>query len=402
MPSNKFISKTSSRIKESPTLAVTAKANYLKSQGIDIVGLAAGEPDFDTPNFIKDAAKKAIDEGKTKYTAVGGIPSLKKAIVNKFKRDNDLSYTEKEIVVGVGGKQCIFNLCLAVLNSDDEVIIPSPYWVSYEDIALVADAKPIIIQTSFQDKFKITVTQLEQSITNKTKLIFLNSPSNPTGSVYSKSELEAIANVLLKHPNILVASDDIYEHINLNGNPFYNILMVEPKLKDRCVILNGVSKAYSMTGWRIGYAAGPEEIILAMTNLQSQSTSNPCSISQAAAEAALNGDQDCIKVMTAEFKKRHDFILTELNKINGLKCVSADGAFYVFPYAYDAIQKLFQQKLIKEPTDIALCEYFIEKANVAVVPGSAFGAPNYFRISFATSLENLKKAVDRIKFALSK
>lgn len=383
-------------------MAVTAKANYLKSQGIDIVGLAAGEPDFDTPNFIKDAAKKAIDEGKTKYTAVGGIPSLKKAIVNKFKRDNDLSYTEKEIVVGVGGKQCIFNLCLAVLNSDDEVIIPSPYWVSYEDIALVADAKPIIIQTSFQDKFKITVTQLEQSITNKTKLIFLNSPSNPTGSVYSKSELEAIANVLLKHPNILVASDDIYEHINLNGNPFYNILMVEPKLKDRCVILNGVSKAYSMTGWRIGYAAGPEEIILAMTNLQSQSTSNPCSISQAAAEAALNGDQDCIKVMTAEFKKRHDFILTELNKINGLKCVSADGAFYVFPYAYDAIQKLFQQKLIKEPTDIALCEYFIEKANVAVVPGSAFGAPNYFRISFATSLENLKKAVDRIKFALSK
>ena len=302
----------------------------------------------------------------------------------------------------MGGKQCIFNLCLAVLNSDDEVIIPSPYWVSYEDIALVADAKPIIIQTSFQDKFKITVTQLEQSITNKTKLIFLNSPSNPTGSVYSKSELEAIANVLLKHPNILVASDDIYEHINLNGNPFYNILMVEPKLKDRCVILNGVSKAYSMTGWRIGYAAGPEEIILAMTNLQSQSTSNPCSISQAAAEAALNGDQDCIKVMTAEFKKRHDYILTELNKINGLKCVSADGAFYVFPYAYDAIQKLFQQKLIKEPTDIALCEYFIEKANVAVVPGSAFGAPNYFRISFATSLENLKKAVDRIKFALSK
>jgi aspartate aminotransferase len=402
LSSAKYLSKTSSRIKESPTLAVTAKANYLKSQGIDIVGLAAGEPDFDTPDFIKDAAKKAIDEGKTKYTAVGGIPSLKRAIINKFQRDNGLNYTEKEIVVGVGGKQCIFNLCLAILNPDDEVIVPSPYWVSYEDIALVANAKPIIIQTTIEDKFKITASQLEQSITNKTKLVFLNSPSNPTGSVYSKAELEAIANVLLKYPNILVASDDIYEHINLNGSPFHNILMVEPKLKDRCVILNGVSKAYSMTGWRIGYAAGPEAIIQAMTNLQSQSTSNPCSISQAAAEAALAGDQNCIKLMTAEFKKRHDFILQALNDINGLECLSADGAFYVFPYAYDAIQNLFQKKLIKEPTDIALCEYFIEEANVAVVPGSAFGAPDYFRISFATSLENLRKAVDRIKAVLDK
>jgi aspartate aminotransferase len=400
LSSSKFLSHAVNRIKESPTLAVTAKASQLRSQGVDIIGLAAGEPDFDTPDFIKQAAIEAINSGRTKYTPVGGIPSLKQAIVEKFKFDNQLIYTIEEVVVGVGGKQCIFNLCLSILNSGDEVIIPSPYWVSYEDITLLTDAKAVTIESTIEEKFKISAEKLEEKITNKTKLIFLNSPSNPTGSVYSESELKDIANLLKKYPNIIIATDDIYEHINLSGKPFHNILMVDPSLKERCVVLNGVSKAYSMTGWRIGYAAGPKEIIKAMTKLQSQSTSNPCSISQAAAEAALRGSHDCVTDMVREFRVRHDYVMKHINEIVGLQCIPAEGAFYAFPYAQDAIDLLHKNKYINEPTDIALCEYLIDKANVAVVPGSAFGASGYFRLSFATSLENLKEAIKRIKNAI--
>jgi len=400
LSTDQILSQAVQRIKESPTLAVTAKASLLKSQGIDIIGLAAGEPDFDTPEFIKQGAIKAIEAGKTKYTPVGGIPSLKDAIVNKFKNDNGLNYQSNQIVVGVGGKQCIFNLCLSILDADDEVIIPAPYWVSYEDIAVLTGAKTVTIQTSIEDNFKITANQLENAINKNTKLVFLNSPSNPTGSVYSKEELIKIADVLKKHPKIIIASDDIYEHISLNNKPFNNIVMVDASLLDRTIVLNGVSKAYSMTGWRIGYAAGPAEIIKAMTKLQSQSTSNPCSISQAAAETALRGSHKCIHIMVKEFKLRHEFVISAINNIQGLNCIPADGAFYAFAYAQEAIQNLFSKQIINEENDLALCEYLLEKANVAVVPGSAFGAEGYFRLSFATSMDNLVEAISRIKKAI--
>tara|TARA_B100000035_G_scaffold315448_1_gene336326 strand:- start:14257 stop:15465 length:1209 start_codon:yes stop_codon:yes gene_type:complete len=388
------------RIKESPTLAVTAKASLLKSQGIDIIGLAAGEPDFDTPDFIKQGAIQAINDGKTKYTPVGGIPSLKNAIVDKFKNDNSLDYKSEEIVVGVGGKQCIFNLCLSVLDAGDEVVIPAPYWVSYEDIAVLTGAEAKIISTTIEGNFKITAEQLDTALTEKTKLVFLNSPSNPTGSVYTKKELLQLATVLHKYPNVIIASDDIYEHINLNDQDFNNIVMVDPSLKDRSVILNGVSKAYSMTGWRIGYAAGPTKIIKAMTKLQSQSTSNPSSISQAAAETALRGNNECIAEMVKEFKLRHTYVVENINSIKGLSCIPAEGAFYAFPYAQNAIDRLFKANVISKNNDIGLCEYFLDKANVAVVPGSAFGAEGYFRLSFATSMENLIEAISRIKKAV--
>ncbi|MDA0670248.1 MAG: pyridoxal phosphate-dependent aminotransferase [Proteobacteria bacterium] len=400
MSTDQILSQAVQRIKESPTLAVTAKASLLKSQGIDIISLAAGEPDFDTPEFIKQGAIKAIEDGKTKYTPVGGILSLKEAIAIKFKNDNGLNYKADQIVVGVGGKQCIFNLCLSILDEDDEVIIPAPYWVSYEDIAVLTGAKTVIIQASIEDNFKITAMQLEQAINKNTKLVFLNSPSNPTGSVYSKSELVQIAEVLKKHPKIIIASDDIYEHISLNDKPFSNIVMVEPSLLDRTVVVNGVSKAYSMTGWRIGYAAGPTKIIKAMTKLQSQSTSNPCSISQAAAETALRGSHECIQIMVKEFKLRHEFVISAINNIQGLNCIPADGAFYSFAYAREAIQNLFSKQIIDQENDLALCEYLLEKANVAVVPGSAFGAEGYFRLSFATSMDNLVEALSRIKKAI--
>jgi aspartate aminotransferase len=397
---NITLSSAVQRIKESPTLAVTAKASLLKSQGIDIIGLAAGEPDFDTPEFIKQGAIQAINDGKTKYTPVGGIPSLKNAIVDKFKNDNGLDYKAEEIVVGVGGKQCIFNLCLSVLDAGDEVVIPAPYWVSYEDIAVLTGAEAKIISTTIEDNFKITAEQLDTALTEKTKLVFLNSPSNPTGSVYTKEELVQLATVLHKYPNVIIASDDIYEHINLNDQVFNNIVMVDPSLKDRSVILNGVSKAYSMTGWRIGYAAGPTKIIKAMTKLQSQSTSNPSSISQAAAETALRGNNECIAEMVKEFKLRHTYVVENINSINGLSCIPAEGAFYAFPYAQDAIDRLFKANVISKNNDIGLCEYLLEKANVAVVPGSAFGAEGYFRLSFATSMENLVEAISRIKKAV--
>ena len=387
-------------IKESPTLAITAKAARYKADGRPIIGLAAGEPDFDTPQHIKDAAKAAIDAGYTKYTPVSGIPSLKKAIVAKFKTENGFDYAVNEVIVGVGGKQTIFNLCLAVLNKGDEVIIPAPYWVSYADIAMVAEAKPIIIKCGIEQGFKLQPAQLEAAITPQTKLVMFNSPSNPTGAVYSLEELKALGEVLLKHPSVIVATDDMYEHVNLTGDKFYNILNATPALKDRCIVLNGVSKAYSMTGWRIGYAAGPAYIIKAMEILQSQSTSNPTSISQYAAEAALSGNQDCIKPMVAAFKERHQYVVDRFNSMAGLSCLMAGGAFYAFPDARKAIESLHKAGKIAAPTDMALAEYLLESFDVAIVPGSAFGAEGYFRISFATSMENLHNALDRIERAL--
>jgi len=388
------------RIKESPTLAITAKAAKLKSEGKDIIGLAAGEPDFDTPDFIKDAAIKAIKSGLTKYTPVPGLASLRKAVIKKFKRDNNLNYEMNEIIVGVGGKQCIFNFFLALLNPGDEVIIPTPYWVSYTDIVELTSGSPVLINCGIEQSFKMTPQQLESSINKKTKIVVLNSPSNPTGSVYSKNELQALSKILLKYPNIYILTDDIYEHIRLDDQPFHNIVMVEPNLKNRCIIINGVSKAYSMTGWRIGFAAGPQKIISAMSILQSQSTSNPTSISQAAAQEAILGDQSCINPMLDAFKERHTFVVNAFNNIEGLNCIDAQGAFYSFPYAKNAIEKLYKLGKIKKNNDIAFSEYLLDKKGIAVVPGSAFGAEGYFRISFATSMDNLKKALSRIKEAI--
>ena len=388
-------------IKESPTLAITAKAAKYKAEGRPIIGLAAGEPDFDTPQHIKDAAIAAINAGYTKYTPVSGIPALKQAIVNKFKTENGFDYALNEVIVGVGGKQTIFNLCLAVLNKGDEMVIPAPYWVSYADIALVAEAVPVIINCGIEQGFKLLPAQLEAAITPKTKLVMFNSPSNPTGAVYSLNELKALGEVLLKHPHVLVATDDMYEHVNLTGDKFYNILNATPALKARCIVLNGVSKAYSMTGWRIGYAAGPAYIIKAMEILQSQSTSNATSISQHAAVAALSGSQDCIKPMVTAFKERHKYVVDRFNVMPGLSCLMAGGAFYAFPDARDAIAALYKSGKIKAATDMALAEYLLEKFDVAVVPGSAFGAEGYFRISFATSMDNLRVALDRIENALN-
>ncbi len=388
-------------IKPSPTLAVTARAAALKATGRDIIGLGAGEPDFDTPQHIKDAAIAAINAGFTKYTAVDGTPSLKQAIIAKFKRDNGLSYTPKQILVSCGGKQSFFNLVQAVINPGDEVIIPAPYWVSYPDIVILADGKPVIVEAGIAQDFKITPAQLLAAITPRTKLVVINSPSNPTGAVYTGAELAALGEVLRQHPQVLIASDDMYEHIRLDDAPFVNILNVCPDLYDRTLVLNGVSKAYSMTGWRIGYAAGPENIMRAMTNVQSQSTSNPTSISQVAAEAALNGDQGCIIPMLDAFKQRHRFVVDGLNKIPGFKCVDSGGAFYAFPDVRDAIMNLLARDIIDAPTDIAFSEYLLESADIAVVPGSAFGAEGYIRLSFATSRANLEKALVRIAAALA-
>lgn len=388
-------------IKPSPTLAVTARAAALKASGRDIVGLGAGEPDFDTPQHIKDAAIAAINGGFTKYTAVDGTPGLKQAIIAKFKRDNGLDYGPRQILVSCGGKQSFFNLVQAVVDPGDEVIIPAPFWVSYPDIVILADGKPVIVEAGIEQGFKITPAQLEAAITPKTRLFVINSPSNPTGAVYTKDELTALGEVLRKHPQVLIASDDMYEHIRLDGVPFVNILNVCPDLYDRTLVLNGVSKAYSMTGWRIGYAAGPEAILRAMTNVQSQSTSNPTSISQVAAEAALNGDQGCMAPMLDAFKSRHRYVVDALNAIPGFKCVDSGGAFYAFPDVRPAIQNLLNRDVIEQGTDIALSEYLLESADVAVVPGSAFGAEGYIRLSFATSQANLEKALKRIAQAMA-
>jgi aspartate aminotransferase len=390
------LSKRVQTIKPSPTLAVTARAARLKSEGKDIIGLGAGEPDFDTPQHIKDAAIHAINRGFTKYTAVGGTPSLKSAIINKFKKDNDFDYNAKQILVSCGGKQSFFNLALAVLNPGDEVIIPSPYWVSYPDIVLIAEGKPITIETGIEQSFKITAAQLERAITPKTRMFVINSPSNPSGSVYALEELKALGKVLRKHPQILIATDDMYEHILLTGGKFVNILNACPDLYPRTMVLNGVSKAYAMTGWRIGYCGGPEHIITAMENIQSQSTSNPTSISQVAAETALNGDQLCIEPMLMAFKERNLFITEALNAIPGVRCLLSEGAFYTFADTRQAIETLHTRKVLKYQNDISFSEYLLEQGGVAVVPGSAFGNEGYIRLSFATSMENLEKALERI------
>ena len=395
------LSKRVQTIKPSPTLAVTARAARLKSEGKDIIGLGAGEPDFDTPQHIKDAAIHAINRGFTKYTAVGGTSSLKSAIINKFKKDNDFDYTAKQILVSCGGKQSFFNLALAVLNPGDEVIIPTPYWVSYPDIVLIAEGKPITIETGIEQNFKITAAQLERAITSKTRMFVINSPSNPSGSVYALEELKALGEVLRKHPQILIATDDMYEHILLTGGKFVNILNACPDLYPRTMVLNGVSKAYAMTGWRIGYCGGPEHIITAMENIQSQSTSNPTSISQVAAETALNGDQLCIEPMLTAFKERNLFITEALNAIPGVRCLLSEGAFYTFADTRQAIETLHSRKDLKYQNDISFSEYLLEQVGVAVVPGSAFGNEGYIRLSFATSMENLKKALERIAKSLS-
>jgi aspartate aminotransferase len=388
-------------IKPSPTLAVTARAAALKAQGRDIIGLGAGEPDFDTPDHIKAAAIDAINRGFTKYTAVDGTPGLKAAIIAKFKRDNGLDYTPRQILVSCGGKQSFFNLVQAVVDPGDEVIIPAPYWVSYPDIVLLADGRPVIVEAGIEQGFKITPAQLDAAITPKTRLFVINSPSNPSGAVYTSAELAALGEVLRRHPRVLIATDDMYEHIRLTDAPFVNILNACPDLYDRTLVLNGVSKAYAMTGWRIGYCGGPEAIVRAMTNVQSQSTSNPTSISQVAAEAALNGDQDCIVPMVEAFKRRHRLIVDGLNRIPGFRCLDSGGAFYAFADVRDAIRRLLTHDVIEQGTDVAFAEYLLESADVAVVPGSAFGAEGYIRLSFATSDSNLEKALARIGAAVS-
>ncbi|EKE79899.1 pyridoxal phosphate-dependent aminotransferase [Idiomarina xiamenensis] len=378
-------------IQPSPTLAVTQKAAELRAAGHDIIGLGVGEPDFDTPEFIKTAAKQAIDAGKTKYTAVDGINELKQAVINKFQRDNGLTFDAKQIIISAGGKHSIFNLLTAWLDAGDEVVIPAPYWVSYPDMVKLVGAKPVIVSAGIEQRFKISAEQLEQAITPRTKLLFLNSPSNPSGTAYTADELKALAEVLRRHPQVLVASDDMYEHILWQPNSFANLAMVAPDLLERIVILSGVSKAYAMTGWRIGYAAGPTALIKAMVKVQSQSTSNPCSISQYAAAAALEGDQSCIDEMLQAFKQRHDYLVEALNAIDGVACIAGDGTFYTFADIRSLIKKA------DASDDIALCERLLTDAKVALVPGSAFGAPGYCRLSFATDLETLKQAVARIK-----
>ena len=389
-----IISDSLKRIKPSPTIAVTQKARELKASGKDVIGLGAGEPDFDTPNNIKEAAIKAIKDGDTKYTAVDGTQILKEAIVNKFKRENNLDYTTDQITVGAGGKHVIYNLMMATLNKGDEVLIPAPYWVSYPDIVLLAGATPVAVECSEEQDFKITAKDLESKITNNTKWLIINSPSNPTGSTYSEQEIKNLSQVLKRNPHVNILSDDIYEHITYGNFKFFTIAQI-PELKNRVVTMNGVSKSYAMTGWRIGYAAGPKEIIKAISKIQSQSTTNPSSISQAAAVEALNGNQDFISIRAKAFEERRDFVVNTLNSINGIKCLKPDGAFYVFPSCKNLIgKKDINGKKIENDTDFV--QSLLENNGVAVVQGSAFGLEGYFRISYATSMENLKKALKKI------
>lgn len=379
------------RIKPSPTLAVTAKANQLRSQGIDIINLAAGEPDFDTPDHIKQAANQAIADGDTKYTPVGGTQALKTAIIDKFTRDSGVQYQADEILVSCGGKQSFYNLCQAIIEQDDEVVIPAPYWVSYPDMVLLANGIPVFVTADHTQNFKISAAQLESVITPRTKMVVINSPSNPSGACYSAEELKALAEVLLRYPHIIIATDDMYEHILFKQQSFSNILMVCPDLKPRTLLLNGVSKAYSMTGWRIGYAAGPRNIMDAMKKIQSQSTSNPCSISQAAAAQALSGDQSCVMEMRDSFEQRHDFIVAELNAIKGISCAQSEGTFYCFANIQQAIENTAGVS-----NDVEFATYLLEQCGIAIVPGSAFGLPGYMRISFATSLQELTDAAHRL------
>lgn len=393
---NLTLAKRIQRVKPSPTLAVTARVAELRAAGKNIIGLGAGEPDFDTPDHIKAAAIQAIKDGFTRYTAVDGTPTLKRAIIAKFKHDNGLEYTADQILVSCGGKQSFYNLCQAMLNAGDEVIIPAPYWVSYPDMVLLAEGEPVIVPTGVDSRFKISPEQLEAAITPKTRLFVINSPSNPTGVAYTRAELGALGEVLRQHPQVLIATDDMYEHILWSEEPFSNILNACPDLYDRTIVLNGVSKVYAMTGWRIGYAGGPADLIKAMKKVQSQSTSNPASISQVAAQTALEGDQSCIEPMIKAFRERHDYVVDALNRIPGVVCLPADGTFYCFPHVQTVINRLDQVS-----DDIELAEYLLDKAGVALVPGSAFGAPGYVRISFATSMDILKDALTRLTDALT-
>ena len=389
---NSHLSNRVKAVKPSPTLAVTNRAAEMRAAGKDVVGLGAGEPDFDTPDHIKAAAIKAINDGFTKYTAVDGTPGLKKAIIDKFKRDNGFDYAPDQILVSCGGKQSFYNLAQAVLDPGDEVIIPAPYWVSYPDMSILAGGVPVLVSAGAGQHFKISAQQLAAAITDKTKLFVINSPSNPTGMAYSAEELAALGEVLREHPRVLIATDDMYEHILWPGNQFVNILNVCPDLKERTLVLNGVSKAYSMTGWRIGYAGGPVDIIKAMKKIQSQSTSNPTSISQVAAQAALEGPQDCIGEMLSAFKQRHDYVVERLNGMDGIECLPSDGTFYCFPNVEGALKRLSGVK-----NDLEFAEYLITEGGVALVPGTAFGMSGHVRISIATSMQNLEKALDRIE-----
>jgi aspartate aminotransferase len=377
-------------VKPSPTLAVAAKAERMRAQGFDVIGLGTGEPDFDTPDHIKQAAIEAIQAGFTKYTAVDGIVELKQAVINKFKRDNGLDYQLNQILVSVGGKQSIYNLCQAFINDGDEAIIPAPYWVSYPDIVLLAGGVPIIIPTTPALRYKITAEQLEAAITPRTKLFFINSPSNPSGIAYTLLELQALSVVLQRHPHVLIATDDMYEHV-LWSKPFANILNACPELYDRTIVLNGVSKAYAMTGWRIGYAGGPVALIGAMKTVQSQSTSNPCSIAQKAAVAALNGSNDSVNTMVKAFHERHDYIVERLNAIDGIDVIPADGTFYSFP----CVQRIIERRGFAN--DIEFADRLLQDVGVALVPGSAFGNEGCIRLSFATSMDVLRDAMDRLE-----
>lgn len=382
-------------VKPSATLAITARAAALRAEGQDVIGLGVGEPDFDTPEHIKAAAIRAIESGFTKYTAVDGTPDLKRAVIAKFQRENGLDYAPNQILVSCGGKQSFFNLAQALLDPGDEVVIPAPYWVSYPDMVLLAGGAPVFVQAGAAQAFKITPAQLKGAMNEKTRLVVINSPSNPTGMAYSREELEALGEVLRDFPKVIIATDDMYEHIRWSSAPFVNILNACPDLAPRTLVLNGVSKAYSMTGWRIGYAAGPAHIIKAMNTIQSQSTSNPTSISQVAAQVALEGPQDCIGVMLKAFMERHDFVVERLNRIPGIECLPTDGTFYVFPKVQTLIEGLDGVN-----NDLELGEFLIEKAGVAVVPGSAFGLGGYLRLSIATSRETLERALDRIEQAV--
>jgi aspartate aminotransferase len=383
------------RVKPSPTGAVLALATELRARGRDIISLGTGEPDFDTPNHIRQAAVDAIAAGKTRYTPIDGTAELKAAIQRKFARENGLDYDRSQIIVTAGGKQALFNLCLALLGPGDEAIIPAPYWVSYPDMVLLAEAEPVIIETGIAADFKVTPSQLEAALSERTRLVMLNSPGNPTGASYSRSELQALGAVLEAYPDVVVVADDIYEHIYWGNEPFVTFAEACPALFGRTVTTNGVSKAYAMTGWRIGYAAGPEELISAMKTVQSQSTSNPCSVSQAAAQAALDGDQGPVAEMCAAYRRRHDYVLAALNEMPGIDCRPGEGTFYAFPWVQDAAQRLGLAD------DTALTELLLTEADVACVPGAAFGAPGYLRISFACSLEMLEEAVNRLNRVLA-
>jgi aspartate aminotransferase len=393
-----FIATRLSNIKPSPTIAVTQKARELKAAGRNIISLGAGEPDFDTPDNIKEAAIAAIRAGDTKYTAVDGTPALKKAICAKFSRENGLDYTPEQVTVGTGGKQVLYNALMATLNPGDEVIVPAPYWVSYPDMVLLAEGTPVPVECPASVGFKLQAADLEKAITPKTKWLILNSPNNPTGAAYTRAELKALTDVLVRHPHVWVMTDDMYEHLNYDGFEFTTPAQVEPSLYDRTLTINGVSKAYAMTGWRIGYAAGPKELIKAMGVIQSQSTSNPSSVSQAAAVEALNGPQDFIKTRAEAFKERRDLVVSMLNQATGIKCHKPEGAFYVYPSCEGTIGKTTPEGKVIE-TDEDFVTYLLESEGVAVVQGSAFGLAPFFRISYATSTKELEDACQRIQRA---